>query len=80
MITEIDGTKCNGCGICVDICNMDVLRLDTSSSKAYIAYPEDCMTCYECALRCPEEAIKVYFTPAFAPEPMEYSQGGKRHG
>jgi len=33
MITAIDGMKCNGCGICVDICDMDVLRLDTSQEE-----------------------------------------------
>ena len=80
MITEIDGTKCSGCGICVDICNMDVLRLDPSSGKTYIAYPEDCMTCYECALKCPEQAIEVFFTPEFTPPSIEYLKGGKRHG
>ncbi len=29
MITEIESTKCTGCGICVDLCNMDILRLNT---------------------------------------------------
>ncbi len=29
MITEIDASKCTGCRICVDVCPMDVLRLDT---------------------------------------------------
>ncbi len=67
MITEIDSMKCNGCGICVDICNMDVLRLDASSGKADIAYLEDCMTCFECELRCPEQAIKVSYVPEVTP-------------
>ena len=67
MITEINADKCNGCGICVDHCNMDVLRLDTSSRKAYIAYREDCMTCFECALGCPEDAIYVNYTPEYTP-------------
>ncbi|MFC1901439.1 ferredoxin family protein [Chloroflexota bacterium] len=79
MITEIDNTKCTGCGICVDLCNMDVLRLDTSKGKAYIAYHEDCMTCFECALRCPEGAVKVSFDPGFTPASIVCPQEGKDH-
>jgi len=33
MIAGIDSMKCNGCRICVDICNMDVIRLDTSQEE-----------------------------------------------
>jgi NAD-dependent dihydropyrimidine dehydrogenase PreA subunit len=29
-------------------------------SLAYIAYPEDCMTCYDCEVQCPVDAIKVH--------------------
>lgn len=29
MITKIDNTKCTGCGVCVEICPLDTLRLDT---------------------------------------------------
>lgn len=81
MIEKIDEKKCNGCGICVEICPMDVLRLETkidiitqSEQKghlrkytAYIAYPEDCMTCYTCELKCPTEAIDVGYTPLEIP-------------
>jgi ferredoxin len=28
MIKEIYEDKCNGCGICVDVCPADVLRMD----------------------------------------------------
>ncbi len=35
-------------------------RCLTCGSKAYIAYPEDCMTCFACELRCPYEAIYVH--------------------
>ncbi len=67
MIKQIDSVKCNGCGICVDICNMDVLGLAPSTGKAYIAYLEDCMTCFECEIRCPVEAIKVSYVPESTP-------------
>lgn len=71
MISSIDSSKCNGCGICVDICNMDVLRQNPSDNKAYIAYLEDCMTCFECHLQCPENAIYVSFAPEYIPDTIE---------
>ena len=58
MISSIDQKKCIGCGICVDRCPLDTLRLD-ESGKAYIAYPDDCMTCFLCERRCPQGAITV---------------------
>ena len=80
MIKHIDANKCTGCGICVEICPMDVLRMHTKNgekhrfpatsvfsrkstcdSKSYIAYPEDCMTCFNCEIQCPEQAIEVDF-------------------
>ena len=73
MINKIDTDKCTGCGICVDRCNMDVIRMDTSMTKAYIAYREDCMTCFECTLSCPEDAIEVVYTPEFTPSCIQYS-------
>ncbi len=80
MIENIDVKKCSGCGICIDRCNMDVLRLNVDSNKACIAYPEDCMTCFECALNCPEKAIYVSFTPGFMPASIDCSQRGKNNG
>ena len=71
----IKGEWCKGCGICVDLCNMDVLRMDTLKDKAYIAYYEDCMTCFECALECPESAIEVSFAPEFTPPSIVYPEG-----
>jgi len=58
-IERIDPELCNGCGICVNICPMDVLRMDEEAKKAVIQYPEDCMLCEFCVLDCPENAISV---------------------
>ena len=58
-IEKIDENLCNGCGICVDTCPMDVIRLDKIKEKAYIKYPGDCTVCYFCEMDCPVGAIYV---------------------
>jgi NAD-dependent dihydropyrimidine dehydrogenase PreA subunit len=58
-IEKIDHELCTGCGICVNSCSVDVIRIDEESQKAVIRYPQDCMLCEFCALDCPEEAITV---------------------
>jgi heterodisulfide reductase subunit A-like polyferredoxin len=35
-------------------------RCMACGSRAFIAHPEDCMTCYECELKCPTGAIDVH--------------------
>jgi len=56
---DIDLDRCNGCGICVNSCAVDVIRLDEKGEKAIIKYPEDCMLCGFCELDCPEKAIYI---------------------
>ena len=58
-IEKIDSELCNGCGICVNICPMDVIRMDEEGKKAVIKYPEDCMLCEFCVEDCPENAIYI---------------------
>ena len=58
-IERIDPDLCNGCGICINVCSMDVIRMDDDSKKAVIKYPEECMCCAFCEYECPEKAIYV---------------------
>jgi NADPH-dependent glutamate synthase beta subunit-like oxidoreductase/NAD-dependent dihydropyrimidine dehydrogenase PreA subunit len=39
---------------------MEAQRCMSCGSLAYIAHPEDCMTCFECEVKCPSNAIKVH--------------------
>lgn len=56
-IRIIDRAKCSNCGKCYKICPLDVFG--RIGKCVFIAYPEDCMTCFLCELECPEEAILV---------------------
>jgi NAD-dependent dihydropyrimidine dehydrogenase PreA subunit len=58
-IEKIDPELCTGCGICVESCSVDVIRMDENTQKAIIRYPQDCMLCEFCALDCPEGAITI---------------------
>ena len=58
-IEIIDTNLCTGCGICVNSCPMDVIRMDEDLQKAIIRYQEDCMLCEFCVLDCPVDAITV---------------------
>jgi len=60
MQVTIDEVKCTGCGICVDVCSPDALRMDGKTEKAVLHYPEDCIVCFECELNCPSDAISVH--------------------
>lgn len=57
-IVEINKAACTGCGICVETCPTDVLRLD-EQGMAYPAYEVDCQGCFICQWDCAYEAIRV---------------------
>lgn len=58
-IEKIDISKCDGCGICVNSCSTDVIRMDEKTEKAIIRYPQECNNCDYCELDCPRQAIYV---------------------
>ncbi|MEO0081922.1 MAG: 4Fe-4S binding protein [candidate division WOR-3 bacterium] len=49
---------CKGCRICVEFCPTRTLELD-DRFKVKVAYPEKCIACRMCELRCPDLAIFV---------------------
>lgn len=58
-IESLSSELCTGCKICVDVCPEDVLRFNEDKKKAYIAYPEDCASCWVCEWFCPVKCIEV---------------------
>ena len=56
-IQKIDYALCDDCGVCKDICPMDVFG--KVGRLYYIAHPKECMTCYLCEMDCTPNAIYV---------------------
>ena len=56
-IKEVLPYRCIGCGVCVQSCMNDVLRM--KKGKAAIVYPDDCSACFACEVDCPREAISI---------------------
>ena len=44
--------------VCVDVCPLDVLRIDELTGKAYMKYDE-CWYCMPCEADCPTGAVTV---------------------
>ncbi len=59
MPPVIGKTKCDGCGICVNICPEDIFFGSAKKQVPQIAYPEECWHCGSCKLDCPREAIRL---------------------
>lgn len=72
-IERIDLMLCNGCGICVNSCPTDVIRMDKDSHKAVIRYPEDCVVCCWCFVECPEDTVVI--SPVIKTSPLFTSWG-----
>jgi len=63
----LDADLCNGCGVCVDACPIDAIKLDDAEEKAVIDVGM-CCGCGLCVGACPESAIKlVTKEQAYAP-------------
>ena len=57
--------RCKGCGLCVNACPKDLLRLSNTrlNQKGYtpveLTDPEACIGCASCAMMCPDCVITV---------------------
>lgn len=57
MPVKVNLEKCNSCSMCVEICPVDVLRLD-GEGRPYMKYDE-CWYCGCCEEECPTAALKI---------------------
>jgi NAD-dependent dihydropyrimidine dehydrogenase PreA subunit len=54
---QLDETKCTGCGVCLEVCPHEVLRMD--GRKVQISDRDACMECGACSRNCPAGALTV---------------------
>ncbi len=62
----IDVDRCKGCGLCTNVCPVNILALsrDTFNAKGYhpvvVTDVEKCIGCASCARICPDIVFTVY--------------------
>ena len=59
MPPMIDQAKCRACGLCMQICPLDVFT--KREEKIVVAYPEECWHCRACVIDCPAQAISMRY-------------------
>jgi NAD-dependent dihydropyrimidine dehydrogenase PreA subunit len=59
---EVDQSRCNRCGTCIDMCPMDVLSF-SRTGLPYMKYRDDCWYCDVCVFVCPRKAIQMKDLP-----------------
>lgn len=82
MPPVIDTTKCTQCGICAQICPLDVIRMDKQSAEreVIVKYPYECWHCRACLKDCPAQAIRMRYPLSHMMLTMDVStaKGGKQ--
>ena len=62
----IDVNRCKGCGLCTNVCPVNILALSVEvfNARGYhpvgVTDPEACIGCASCATICPDVVFTVY--------------------
>lgn len=61
---KVDWSKCNGDGVCVEVCPVNVFELKKlpeypDTQKSVPVRESDCIACMACVTSCPAQAITV---------------------
>jgi NAD-dependent dihydropyrimidine dehydrogenase PreA subunit len=55
MAAKINIDKCSGCGVCIEVCPVDAIKIQ--NQKAVVG--DECVECGVCVNECPNEAIEI---------------------
>lgn len=64
MPPVINQELCVKCGLCAQICPLDVIKVEKNAEnekKIVVKYPDECWHCRACAIDCPKHAIKLRY-------------------
>ncbi len=53
----IDQDKCKRCGTCVNVCPVQVFKVE--DGKTVIDKPDDCIGCRACEAQCPAQCLTI---------------------
>lgn len=62
---KIRADRCQGCGLCIEVCPRQLLALNTAEinqrghTPVMLQNPASCMQCLLCAIICPDCAIRL---------------------
>ncbi|MGI6596161.1 MAG: 4Fe-4S binding protein [Elusimicrobia bacterium] len=66
FIVTVKRDRCKGCGLCMDVCPVNVFRISTQFNKLGYHYIEpegegknSCTGCQRCVMVCPDVAIEI---------------------
>ena len=59
MKFDIDTDRCAGCKECIRHCQEHVWAWDEEKQYAYPKYPDECVMCYICELKCKGNCFEI---------------------
>ena len=61
----IDQSRCIGCGVCMEICPMQVFRPTKETRRPEVTYGDECWHCNSCVLDCRQQALSLRIPAPF---------------
>ncbi|MFX1410471.1 MAG: HgcAB-like fusion protein [Promethearchaeota archaeon] len=56
---NIEGEKCVGCKMCIEVCPREVYYFDDKKGKAVLKSPSKCINCHACVNRCLAQCLNI---------------------